>query len=76
MFQTPHMRSGLKRTRQCGSCVSSPRIESSAGLMVDDSPESFKDAPLSLQVAGPRYEDEKVCKAIEIISKAVCSEQH
>lgn len=36
---------------------------------IDDSPESFKDAPLALQIAGPRWEDEKVCKAIEIVSK-------
>lgn len=37
----------------------------------DDSPESFADAPLSLQIAGPRWEDEKVLKAIEIVSKVV-----
>lgn len=35
-----------------------------------DDPESFRDAPLSLQVVGKRYEDEKVFEALKIIVEA------
>ena len=37
--------------------------------MVDD-PESYVDAPISLQLVGRRYEDEKVVEALELIMKA------
>lgn len=39
--------------------------------MTDDSPKTFENAPLSLQIVGPRWEDEKVLKALDIITKIV-----
>lgn len=35
-----------------------------------DDPESYRDAPLSLQIVGRRYEDEKVFEALKIIVEA------
>jgi Asp-tRNA(Asn)/Glu-tRNA(Gln) amidotransferase A subunit family amidase len=37
--------------------------------MVDD-PESYVDAPISLQLVGRRYEDEKIVEALELIIQA------
>lgn len=37
---------------------------------VTDKPETFVGAPISLQLVGRRYEDEKVIEAMEIMLKA------
>lgn len=35
-----------------------------------DTPETYVDAPISLQLIGRRYEDEKVVQAYEVIAQA------
>jgi amidase len=35
-----------------------------------DDPERYVDAPISLQLVGRRYEDEKVIEALEMITEA------
>jgi hypothetical protein len=35
-----------------------------------DTPERYVDAPISLQLVGRRYEDEKVIEALEMITEA------
>lgn len=36
-----------------------------------DEPELYRDAPISLQLVGRRYEDEKIIKALEFIKQNV-----
>jgi len=40
-------------------------------LTMSDEPEKYRDAPISLQLVGRRYEDEKVIQALELIKKYV-----
>lgn len=40
-------------------------------LTVKDDPNDYIDAPISLQLVGRRYEDEKVIQAFEMIRDAV-----
>jgi amidase len=36
-----------------------------------DEPEKYRDAPISLQLVGRRYDDEKIIQALEFIQKNV-----
>lgn len=47
--------------------------EKDAWLMADDSPGSFEVAPLSYQLVGQRWEDEKLMEALEVVSGIVCA---
>jgi amidase len=38
---------------------------------VTDEPEKYKDAPISLQLVGRRYDDEKIIQILELIQKNV-----
>ena len=38
--------------------------------MRSDNPDSYVDAPISLQLVGRRFEDEKVIRAYEMMAKA------
>lgn len=38
---------------------------------MSDKPETYIDAPISLQLVGRRYDDEKVIEALEMISEIV-----
>jgi Asp-tRNA(Asn)/Glu-tRNA(Gln) amidotransferase A subunit family amidase len=44
------------------------RIPSSQSV---DEPETYRDAPISLQLVGQRYEDEKLIQALEFIQQHV-----
>jgi amidase len=48
---------------------SNPKDEYNWGLWEKYGSEGYKDAPVSLQLVGRRYEDEKVLKALEVIKE-------
>lgn len=71
------MSRGMRRIGTTLSCVSaldsnSCRRGDGRGLLmlILDAPERYLDAPISLQLIGRRYEDEKVLDAFEMIAKA------
>jgi hypothetical protein len=49
-------------------------VSECAGMRVDDAddPAKFLNAPLSLQIACQRWEDEKVLAALSVIAAVVC----
>jgi amidase len=40
-------------------------------LTFSDDPEKYRDAPVSLQLVGRRYDDEKVIQALEFLQRYV-----
>lgn len=45
------------------------RCETFADFYVIDEPSKYVDAPISLQLVGRRYEEEKLIEALEVITK-------